>query len=289
MPDFWTHILAGERVIDKLEDKKFQEIIKDNIKVFNLGCQGPDFFFYHQFWPWIKNKKGPATGADLHLKKVDQFLITGVDYLKDLSCKADFPLLGSYLAGLITHLSLDKWLHPLINSRTSNSLEHKWFEIQLDTYLMARLKGQRADRLYSREAIEVGPNLPGEIEAFYHYILKKVYGYRMADEDLAGFINGAYRDMKRVQRIFYSPRYLKKMLLKVLNWLLPLDITIYSYPEKVQSGFLENEEKEEVMTGFEKGVDEAAEFIDVVCQYINGRLNQEEVKSFLLPLVQVEG
>lgn len=45
MPDFWTHIIGGEKVLEGLAHRPFQEMVAGYRRLFNFGCQAPDFFF----------------------------------------------------------------------------------------------------------------------------------------------------------------------------------------------------------------------------------------------------
>ncbi|MFW6271064.1 MAG: hypothetical protein ACOC4G_13445, partial [Bacillota bacterium] len=46
MPGFWTHIIAGDLIIDEIENTSLKNMIKSHKKFFNLGCQGPDFLYF---------------------------------------------------------------------------------------------------------------------------------------------------------------------------------------------------------------------------------------------------
>ncbi|MFD1361367.1 hypothetical protein ACFQ4A_06765 [Lentibacillus salinarum] len=48
-----------------------------------FGAQGPDPFFYYNFWPWIKEEPFNHIGLKLHQEKCGQFLMDLVDKGKD--------------------------------------------------------------------------------------------------------------------------------------------------------------------------------------------------------------
>lgn len=49
MPNVWTHLLFGQEALAAAGLGR--SIEEDRCRrLFNLGCQGPDFLFYHQFF-----------------------------------------------------------------------------------------------------------------------------------------------------------------------------------------------------------------------------------------------
>ncbi|MFO8001765.1 MAG: zinc dependent phospholipase C family protein, partial [Marinilabilia sp.] len=109
MPDFWTHILGGELVIKELkqeDEQQYLKIITDNQQLFNLGCQGPDIFFYNDFWPWIKEKRGPSIGEKMHQNNVAELFKVSLEFLKQNQNSDDFSQLFAYLSGFVVHYAL---------------------------------------------------------------------------------------------------------------------------------------------------------------------------------------
>ncbi|MDZ7543944.1 hypothetical protein GNF83_22840, partial [Clostridium perfringens] len=62
MPNIWTHLLFGDEAMKAagmsswIEERKLRNL-------FYLGCQGPDFLFYHNFLPWKKDKTMNRIGS----------------------------------------------------------------------------------------------------------------------------------------------------------------------------------------------------------------------------------
>ncbi len=229
MPDFWTHIIGGERLINSLEDEYLKNLIKKNKKVFNFGCQGPDFFFYHNFWPWIKDKKGPEYGHLIHNIDLEELIKAGKDFYYFFNCS---ELFIAYFYGLISHMIIDKVFHPFINSKTNDSNGHKRLEINLDFYVVKKYSGKKVYYINPANAIELGNILPEEIIFFYLKVFSTFFNKE--NEECKELINEAYKDMKKVLKIFYAPGVFKYYFLKLLNIILPLDISIYYYPHKIE-------------------------------------------------------
>ncbi|WP_257349478.1 hypothetical protein [Pseudalkalibacillus decolorationis] len=49
MPNVWTHIHFGEKLLEKTG---IIGLDHETGPYFRFGTQGPDPFFYHNFWPW---------------------------------------------------------------------------------------------------------------------------------------------------------------------------------------------------------------------------------------------
>lgn len=44
MPNVWAHLIFGQLVLEKLNESEL--LLSDEHKnMFNMGCQGPDFYF----------------------------------------------------------------------------------------------------------------------------------------------------------------------------------------------------------------------------------------------------
>ncbi len=256
MPDFWTHILGGELVLKDLEQENIEENIRENRRIFYFGCQGPDFFFYNDFWPWIKNKRGPEAGKKIHEADFRSFFSCSMDYIQ----VDKLNLLKVYFYGVLCHYVFDKYLHPFIYARTSNFPEHKKLESSLDILLVDELWQEKAFKLFPVTAIDIGDELPVEIEDYYRYVLSTLFDY----SPQVDFINDSYIDMKRVLSIFYCPEKLKRSGIMLLNKLLPLDISIYLYPETIEYNFLSEGEKTEIYTLLKKASREGIDLIKMV-------------------------
>ena len=200
MPDFWIHSLGGQLVLDGLESVDWKKMIEGNRKIYNLGCQGPDFFFYNDFLPWIRIKRGPGIGTMLHEENTKALFLESIDYLKNVQSDKDFSTIASYFSGFIIHYAIDKHEHPFINTRTGNSDEHKSLEMKLDTYFIKKYWDKKVHLLSPSTTINTGKKLPRSVINFYKSILPKVYGINISTNT----INDSYSDYKRVFDIFYS-------------------------------------------------------------------------------------
>jgi len=273
MPDFWSHIVAGDLIIDKLEENSFKDIIKENRKSYNLGCQGPDFFFYNDFWPWIKKKRGPKIGSQLHQTNIKSFFIESINYLKSKNDSKDFPILLSYFCGFLAHYAVDKIAHPFVFAKQKNSDEHKLLEINLDTYLVEEIWKKRVYSLSPLDQIDLGNKLPDIIIDYYNYILDKSHNHNLEIK----LINDSYQDFKQVMSFFYSPYQIKKIVFKTLNPLAPLNLNTLSYPTKINYEILSKEEYLKFKELILEGVEEAIRLIGILKGYLQDELENSQL------------
>ncbi len=119
MPDYFSHIIAAEKVYEKL-DVADKEKIQNKI-LYLLGSQGADVFFTYSY-KFSKNN----LGRELHQRKASSIF----EALKN----GDL----SYAAGYATHYALDCSLHPAVYAYTKgrkNPLTHQRFENDLGLFI----------------------------------------------------------------------------------------------------------------------------------------------------------
>lgn len=285
MPDFWTHILGGELVTKEMKDdkeKKYVEMINNHQELFNLGCEGPDIFFYNDFWPWISDKRGPEIGDRLHKEKVTTLFKTSLNFLKDSQGGKEFPQLFAYLSGLIVHYALDKGIHPFIYQETDDYPEHKNLEINIDTYLTNKYWNRPAHRLNPAQVVDTGEDLPHIIRDYYKTLLEELdCQYKIE------VINDSYQDFKQVFSLFYSPWRLKRIFFKALNPLLSFDLNTLIYPTQPNYQLLSSQEYNYVEQLLLKSVGEAHMMIKEVIKFLNND-NQLQIED-IFPKINFDG
>jgi hypothetical protein len=65
MPDFWTHLIAGEKIAAGIKLKDIKSLLDQNYQLYNYALQGADFFFYNNFLPWQKAERGSKKGEQI--------------------------------------------------------------------------------------------------------------------------------------------------------------------------------------------------------------------------------
>lgn len=110
MPAQITHYLHGKKVLETLS-------LKIDKEAFFFGTQGPDFFFFHQYYnPFNKNVLRKL-GHDLHEVSPVKLMCL----MQKLSKKSH--KLHSYFLGFVCHYSLDSICHPYINEKAKEMMD----------------------------------------------------------------------------------------------------------------------------------------------------------------------
>src|SRR6056297_2593706 len=225
MPDLWTHIIGGDMVINDLNDRALCNVILENREHFNMGTQGPDFFFYNDFWPWLKKKRGPRIGSLIHTEKPGDFVLAIFEVLREKEGAIQYPKALSYFMGFITHMIMDDKFHKIINERTYTDQEHKRFELELDCVLVKNYYNQDCHKINPISYIKIGEDMDDLIKDIYYLNITELYDESINFE----VINKSYQDMLKAQRILYSPFKVKAALLNLLNNFLSLELNQYLY------------------------------------------------------------
>src|SRR5690625_3105085 len=95
MPTIWSHILFCDDMVNAMHT---QPHYITETSFLNLGSQGPDPFFYHHFWPWIKNTSVNEIGKLLHTECCGDVIMDLIVASKDQSDKVK-----AYVFGFVTH------------------------------------------------------------------------------------------------------------------------------------------------------------------------------------------
>lgn len=241
MPDILTHLLFGEKVHEYLHaqqkagDSSAQDAvaaISDRPDLFLFGCQGPDIFFYHNFWPWLRRKSLSKLGNRLHIEKTGTFFIESFKYLKtikegtaEIALKAnDGQAVFSYLCGCICHFVLDKNAHPYVyrlagfafdhgQEKGYNSYRHQKLEAAIDCLLWKKIRDRDAYTEPIHRLLKLKKDFPKNLDAFYRQVIYTLYGIEIAKNS----VRKAFEDMTLGTRLIYDPGHMKKKFFDLLG------------------------------------------------------------------------
>ncbi len=130
MPSSYTHYRFGTQIIPLMPADVRGPILR-NRALFDMGLQGPDFLFYHNF---IKKTPLFRLGSVYHERSGAFFFTQVCDHLRQHPSEAGF----AYLHGLLAHYCLDSICHPFVYSMTDDTnLDHSELESEFDRYLIA--------------------------------------------------------------------------------------------------------------------------------------------------------
>jgi hypothetical protein len=210
MPNLWTHNIFGDLVAEHggrrgwLEDDRLRPL-------FHLGCQGPDFLFYHRFLPRPGKSAMNRLGSRMHREACGPALMQMADAVPQSGAAPDDPL-TVYTAGFLMHHVLDRNIHPYVFCKSgSGKWNHQRFEVILDTIVVRRLRGLDTRTVPAWKEIHVGPELPHAVIAVLDRVVAAHYP-DMAPHIRRSDWNAAYRDMIRAQKLFHDPTGWKTIL-----------------------------------------------------------------------------
>ena len=128
MPASYAHYRFGKLLLPTLPSHVRQTIQRFR-RMYDLGLQGPDFFFYYN--PFLSTATGQL-GKTLHRQSGQEFFSN--------ACKAaSSEAAEAYLYGILAHYCLDSVCHPFINQLvTIGEAEHVALESEFDRFLLLR-------------------------------------------------------------------------------------------------------------------------------------------------------
>ncbi len=223
MPNVWTHILFCEEVVDAVPKL---HPFSQHESYMKLGAQGPDPFFYYNFWPWVKEEPVHEIGVALHTEHCGAFLMDLIENAKE-NCSE----VKAFVVGFITHHVLDRNTHPYIHYRAGyEGSNHQRLEIRIDTLMMEKYHNLKTWKTPIYKEIDLGRKLDANIISLLSQAINKFFPKLKRDND--AYIQKAYRDMLRALRILADPSGIKNRLMGSL-------ISAYSHqPVKDNADYL---------------------------------------------------
>jgi len=217
MPGFLAHYIAGQAVSNSIAIN-IREKIKQYERLYNLGTQGPDIFFY--YFPGHMRKRSRGIGSEMHQNNLGPFITKMARLAKGFDAE-DRDLLFAYTAGLVMHYALDTCAHPYVYARThqdtatklKNSADHRVFETAIDIALLKLVSGKKpAD--YSQWELICAENvhLAMAAKAMSHAI-KSVYHREIPPKD----VFKAMRHMIGLTKLLRSRRGRRKKWMELIE------------------------------------------------------------------------
>lgn len=143
MPSSYAHYRFGKQVLPTLPPEARQCVTRFR-RMFDLGTQGPDFFFY--FNPVMSTAIG-SLGSHFHTQ-------SGQIFFPKACQAASSEAAQAYLYGLLCHYCLDSACHPFVEAKdSSGEAGHVALESEFDRYLLAM------DGVESPHTFHLGPKL----------------------------------------------------------------------------------------------------------------------------------
>lgn len=216
MPSIWMHIAFGQQLADEFRDRfRFLSGLEteSQTRLYQLGCQGPDFLLFHSFLPWKKESEAVQLGNLMHTQNCGPFLVELLERAVNLPYTQRQEAL-LYAFGFLTHHLLDRNLHPYINWKAGyKHRNHQRFEIALDTVFMKSYKGVETWQTQTWKEIDVGTHLPTHIHQILHPAALAWYP-EMEGQLSEPVWHEAYQDMVLAHKCLYDPKGWKKSILR---------------------------------------------------------------------------
>lgn len=204
MPNIWTHILFCQEMVDAMQTKP---TFLEDTTYLNLGAQGPDPFFYHHFWPWMKKDSVNEIGTLLHTKHCGDVIMDLIMFSKDQN-----DHVKAYVFGFVTHHVLDRHTHPYIHYRAGyEGSNHQKLEVRIDTLIMKKYKHINTWEYPVHKKIDVGSKIDQDLQNLLHTTIKK--HFPEVEQETSRYIQKAYKDMKLAFKILSDPYGWKNVLL----------------------------------------------------------------------------
>lgn len=133
MPAIFAHYIFGAEALADFA-APVRRIVCAHRGLFDLGLQGPDFYFFDQFQA-LRGKHYSKTGSALHHGSCAELLLA----LEGEGGRRPTSAELAYLFGLIGHFALDSTAHPAIERWVMElTYDHHRLETEFDRYLLER-------------------------------------------------------------------------------------------------------------------------------------------------------
>jgi len=281
MPDFWTHLIAGEEIVAGIEDKKIKSLLDQNYQLFNYSCQGADFFFYNDLWPWQKAKRGPKKGQEVHSLSGKKLFNEILKNYKKEGLYAQSQLPDSYfwqhnliyLLGFISHYALDRECHPLIIKNGGSGEKHKLIEASIDIFIMEQKWDQHPAAVNPLPYYQLQEEHLETLFYFYQLIFSSIFDKKLEAE----LIQQSYQDLRKYHKLFFTKDKKKYYLFKFMNLILPQDLSQYSYALNEKEDVWPAENYIHFEKCFNKGIKAAQKLIEQTLNYLEGEVSLTEL------------
>jgi hypothetical protein len=179
MPGFLSHYIAGQAALAGVRPE-IREKINSDVRLYNLGTQGPDIFFYYF----------PARGLaqEMHLSGLGLFLAYMARLAKENERERD--TIFAYTAGFLMHYTLDCHAHPYVYARAynknapklKNSADHRKFETAIDVALLKLVSGEKPAGLNQWELINAAKDGLSVSATALSQGIFEIYGKKISDK-----------------------------------------------------------------------------------------------------------
>jgi len=223
LPGMYAHHAFGLRAL-KASGAQAEPMPGAQREAFLLGCQGPDFCYYHLIRPGAK-ADWVGLARTLHSREIGQMMQEGLT----LAGNGNDRSVRAYFLGYLTHYALDAYAHPYVFYHCYKKKYHLRFEAAIDAKLMERDGFNPSRSPLYRLVGKVDAKQKEAIAAFWQVLLKKGYNINVAKSDIKKVLTA----MRRAFRLTVSRFGIKKRVLELAagHWGLKDDLRALFYTE----------------------------------------------------------
>ena len=295
MPDLITHYLFAKEAMIKMNK---QDQIQPYRALYDLGCNGPDFFFYYHILPWQSKTNKEAIhhlGSLLHQRKINDFFECLFNAVKQDPSSINYI----YTIGYFAHYFLDRKAHPYIfyfsgvvdESNPSTFIYkywHKRFEVAIDENMLIEKEKTTIKQFHPARIIRAKEIPLDSLYSFLQPLYQKTFNYQIGKEDFNDSIIQFEQDLKL---LYSKKKWKKKIMLKVekIFNIDPLVSTAMYSIEKENIDFLNLEKKiwydpctkeirnESFLELYDQALDEYIEFVEKFDAYLQDQIEIDEL------------
>ncbi len=292
MAGFFTHYVAGQKVLEKLP-ANIKEDLEKSKRIYDLGLQGPDFFDYYGA-PLKSDVSIHRMSMMLHERSVDEWMSLIYRYIAKQE-EADKAIILPYFYGYLVHYVVDCAINPYILYRsgfvTPNAplperfgIYRKRIDVAIDKAILKEHMNMTPEQVKIDDMFWVTYAELLEICRMYPVNLKTVYGKDISRE----IVIKSYQDMNAKLK-----KRIKPGLLKPITSVYELfsreftkgyfTKTVYSNKESAEIDFMNTKHTEWVAPWdsrytftssvdelFESSIEKAVELLKLVYDSFNG-------------------
>jgi hypothetical protein len=190
-----------------------------NAKALSLGCQAPDFFYYHNFRPWQTGRTVNMVSAAIHAERCGDFALELVRRACKESVERESAL--AFVAGFVSHWVLDRVTHPYIHYRAGvprskpqgvglrSVNRHKHLELIIDVLMADRCLWVDPRTADFRLHADLPKALPEHISCLLEDTIRFVFP-TISSVQPESFAEVAYGDMMASHNWSFDPRQRKQ-------------------------------------------------------------------------------
>jgi len=214
MPNIITHAFLAQDTIEAIETPTLTALIARYPQVYSMGSSGPDFLFYYKILPWEKadpSVKVKAIGNQIHSGRINDFYQSALGVIQTTQDDTTRDIMTVFLAGHLTHWSLDSVAHPYIFAKTGvigtgpTKYWHFRFESMLDTLMTTRVKGFKIENIKMPEFVASTKATRKAVAFLYRQIVLDLF-----EEDIPEAIyEECLASMASTAKLLYDPYTLK--------------------------------------------------------------------------------